>query len=724
MSLMKILNVCKTAIGRRYFRNRLLSPTTNINDLNISYKQTECFKQCNLWKSIGRQLEDVVDIERLYRRLEMNTIQPCEFVTFFHSFMKIHQVISYIIENLKEIINDNNIFDNIMRISNTIHLDKFQEFCESKLNFDEMYKYNIDNLKVNIFKYGVYSDIDEVYEKITNCLNIFDRPGKALNELSKGEMDGWLKLEHNDKDGYFYMITGKRFEILKSTYIDNLKFKKILKTDQELIQLLLVNGFKSATRNTSQSVKIQSPHMKKMVTDLTKYYDTLRNLISMEFRNFTDEIQEQFGETVKNTIRTLESIDFHFACAKNSVLLGHNIPTIVSIENDSNFIDVEDLRHPIIENVQMDIQYVPNSTCIGSKDKIPNGMVLYGVNAAGKSSFMKSIGVAIIMAQAGMHVAAKSMHYKPYEYLFTRIQSRDDIYKGMSTFSVELSELRNILKRVNSKSLVIGDELCSGTETVSGVSIVCAGIKTLVDKNSTFVFATHLHQLTHLNIVKELDNNGKICVNHLSVEYDESSDTLIYDRKLKKGPGKELYGLEVCKAMDLEPEFMHLAGTIRQELLHGTHIMTTNNKSRYNNDVIMDKCGVCGKSNVKLESHHIRYQMESDNNGMIDKHFHKNIKSNLVPLCERCHDEVHNNTLYIKGWIQTTRGIRLDYKHINVNNIEELFGEDAENFIRDHKFEINEIKYNTTVKNTIHILKTKYGIKLSDYKIKKCLKML
>ena len=125
-----------------------------------------------------------------------------------------------------------------------------------------------------------------------------------------------------------------------------------------------------------------------------------------------------------------------------------------------------------------------------------NGILLYGVNAVGKSSLMKSIGIAVIMAQSGFFVAAKEFTYSPYKHIFTRISNNDNIFKGQSTFAVEMSELRSILIRADKYSLILGDELCCGTETTSALSLVTAGVLRLCEKNANFIFATHLHKLS------------------------------------------------------------------------------------------------------------------------------------------------------------------------------------------------------------------------------------
>ena len=205
------------------------------------------------------------------------------------------------------------------------------------------------------------------------------------------------------------------------------------------------------------------------------------------------------------------------------------------------------MRHPIIERIQTDIEYISNDICLGKKnEETLNGMLLYGCNAVGKSSLMKAVGLNIIMAQTGMFVSSSEFRYSPFNYIFTRISDNDNIFKGQSSFAVEMSELRSILNRSDKNSIVLGDELCSGTESVSAQSIFAASVIKLAKKNINFVFATHLHELYKMSDIKELDNVKSY---HLKVIFEEETKKLIYDRKLEEGNGPTIYGLEVCKAM-------------------------------------------------------------------------------------------------------------------------------------------------------------------------------
>ncbi len=265
------------------------------------------------------------------------------------------------------------------------------------------------------------------------------------------------------------------------------------------------------------------------------------------------------------------------------------------------------------------------------------------------------------MAQAGLFSSSDSMNMRPYKQLFTRILNNDNIFKSQSSFAVEMSELRGILKRCDNNSIVLGDELCSGTESISALSIVSTGISRLSENNVNFIFASHLHSLKDLPIIKHINNLG---IYHLKVEFSEGNGYLQYLRTLTPGSGPSIYGLEVCRAMGLDQEFIRQARKTQLLLTEKNTDILTQKKSVYSSEMYMDKCEICSKD--ACDTHHISEQHTADENGMIGD-FHKNMKFNLVALCKDCHHEVHHGNLFIEGYIQTSNGIRLKYKKDNLS---------------------------------------------------------
>ena len=159
------------------------------------------------------------------------------------------------------------------------------------------------------------------------------------------------------------------------------------------------------------------------------------------------------------------------------------------------------------------------------------------------------------MAQSGMYVPAVKFTFSPYHSIFTRILGNDNLFKGLSGFATEMSELQSIIEYSNNNSLILGDELCSGTEHPSAISIFGSGLKLLDNKNSSYIFATHLHQLENVELVKNIKN---LNFKHMSVIYDAEKKMLLYERKLKNGRGLANYGLEVCKQYNFPKNFLKM----------------------------------------------------------------------------------------------------------------------------------------------------------------------
>ena len=332
------------------------------------------------------------------------------------------------------------------------------------------------------------------------------------------------------------------------------------------------------------------------------------------------------------------------------------------------------IRHPLIEHIQTNELYVTNDLYIGGDvpmalsslshknsqggnaplpptasgiaDGIASGILLFGTNAVGKTSFIKSVGIALIMAQAGLYVPCTTFNYKPYSYIFTRILGNDNLFKGLSTFAAEMSELRTILLQANENSLVLGDELCSGTESDSALSIFTAGLEHLHENKSTFLFATHFHEIVKYDEIKALD---RLQMKHMAVKYDIEHGVLVYDRKLQDGPGDCMYGLEVCKSLSLPDAFLQRAHDIRMKYNKTKQNMLSLDSSHFNAKKIVGNCEFC-KDEKASEVHHLQHQkFAKDSNNYIGS-FHKNHPANLLNICESCHKKIHstNNQHMVK----------------------------------------------------------------------------
>ena len=594
--LVDILNNCQTSIGKRYFNRIITNPITNVKKLNTMYSKTEYYISNKLYVDVRQILKHIMDFERIIKK---SNIQPFQLVNVYTSLLEITKL-------YKLIKNKNNLANIIKKIEKEIQIEKAS-------------KYNLNNIDENIFCSSYNKELDDLQIQLNNIVKYF--------ETVHSEISDFVKLERSDKDGLIFTTTNKKFNELNKTNDDfvSIKYKQ-------------------------NHVRVFNKEIESKNIEYLRVKNAIRTTVSDLFTSYCNELFSKYNEELEKAISCLEEIDYYSTNAYNAIRFGYYKP---SITEDKCHIDCKQLRHPIIEYVQKDIKYIPNDICIDEENR---GIILYGINAAGKSSLMKSLGISVLMAQCGMYVPAKEYSFYPYTSIHTRILNNDNLYKKQSTFTVEMSEIRNILNNSNSSSLVIGDELCSGTESVSAISLVTAGVMQLAKNDTSFIFATHLHELSKIEEIQALSN---VNIKHLSVNYDPVDNLIIYDRILKEGSGDTLYGLEVCKSLDLDPVFMLTANKIRKKLLDMSENIVHNKKSIYNSMIIKDVCYICKKKAEDV--HHIEHQVNADNNNMID-HYHKNSAFNLVALCKTCHDYTHNGLITIDGYVQTTEGKKLKYK--------------------------------------------------------------
>lgn len=285
------------------------------------------------------------------------------------------------------------------------------------------------------------------------------------------------------------------------------------------------------------------------------------------------------------------------------------------------------------------------------------------------SSFMKSIGIAIILAQIGYFVPATEFVFEPYMALYARITGNDNIFKGLSSFALEMTELDAILMRTEQQgtsTLVIGDEVCRGTEDISGRAIVASALVSLGECSSTFIFSSHMHDIQTLPEIQQMSN---LRFFHLRAEYDEENDCIIFDRRLVPGSGPSVYGLMVAKYLIKNARFINRAEIIKKRLMSEGKIDIPTKKSNYNKKLLVTDCAIChyapsDSRHKELETHHIHFQTDCKADGKIKAkpYLHKNMLYNLVVLCRKCHNSVHQGEIIINGYVDTSFGPMLDYK--------------------------------------------------------------
>jgi len=646
-SLVSLLNKCNTAMGRRLCKQRLLDPIIDSKVLQQRYDDIDLFKSQNIYDDIRSHLKYIIDLDKIFRKIEIGSCIPSEMYRIYQSIKPLHDIID-IVQSYPFI----GQYQEMCQL-----LPSFRNHLQDIFNIDELEFCNYQNMTTSIFQPGIYPDIDNLIEDIQLCERNLEDISQIIGKMIDSTKPNIVNLI--EKEGWHLTVTNKRSQTL-ITKLTNRRPKVSLPYLNDVYDYHPKKIIESIQKYNKGTKKISLPHIHKISDKLLSNQCKLSKLTESICKDIMKKVDMEYSKPLfQPIIEFISSVDISSCMAHLSDKYTYCCPTI-DHKSQESYMDAKQIRHPLVERIQSDDPYVPNDVHIGNEK---NGILLFGANACGKSTLMKSIGLTLVMAQAGFYVPCSSFTYAPYTQLFTRILNNDNIFKGQSSFAIEMSELRTIINQCDNRSLVLGDELCSGTETNSAISIVGSGLSLLSENKSSYMFTSHLHQLTNVDPVKDLAKND-LSIQHLKISYD--NDKLIYHRKLQEGPGPSSYGLEVCEGMDMGSAFLSMARKIQQELQGGSTNFVNTKQSNYNKEIQMDLCEICkdkGKDNKSLETHHIKEQQDANDHGMIN-HMNKNDKSNLVPLCKSCHAKVTHGSLEITGRQQTNQGTILKYTYL------------------------------------------------------------
>ncbi len=653
VTLLELIDKTSTAFGKRLLRERLLSPIVDKELLERRYELSE--KLMPHSEAYETHLKNIYDLERITRRIKLQKLHPVE-LTYIMMSLK---AIAHLLQDIQA---------DEVSIEETLitEVNEFKAYLEQTFNLDICAKFRIDQINDNIFKDGIYPTIDDILKKqhieLAKLQSVSTHIDKLFEQekLINSSKNGYAEIGYLESEGYSINLTKNRFMMIEKTLKES---------------FVTIEGrhyfFKDFHyKHLKNSVKISAKLFEEITQNFENNQIKLVSLVKERYLKTLLALENRFSHLLDELITFVANIDVAISNAKCAKSMNLSRPLL---QEGVSAYEAIGLRHPIIEANEQRGIYVPNDIYLGSGIETKhnhitlnasngasvNGVLLYGINSSGKSSLMKSIGLSVILAQAGFFVPATELKLGMYEQLFTRIVSQDNLYKGLSTFSVEMMELKNIFNRAGERSLILGDEISQGTETESGLAIVAGAILKLLELKSTFIFATHLHQLKNIEQLQKIDS---LILLHLGVSYDEQNDTLIYNRQLQLGMGSSLYGLEFAKSLHMDKTFLKNAYEIREQLMGKSSelkSLTQQKRSRYNKNLYITKCALCDKPVEDV--HHITQQHLANEAGMIGA-MNKNHKYNLIPLCKRHHKLVHEEKIHISGFFMTSKGLKLHYE--------------------------------------------------------------
>jgi DNA mismatch repair protein MutS len=642
-SLLGLLDECRSVAGRRLLRQRLLQPITDVGELERRLDLIDAVATTGLavgaavTEAVGpqteRALRSLYDLSRLYRRLELGTATMGDLACLLRSYEAAATLMELwpvgvpagACEHLA----------GVLRVWNTeVVVTAAREGISVPVVTLPWFGATVSPSVAAAFETGL---------TIRREAEALCRTWSSKATGSKATDTGALYLD--DAEGGGFRVTGTKRRI--SAAHANLRD----------------SGDKSATiTQYKASAALETAALNDVSHRHRTWYHSWLPIWADAWSAACKSLQVP---TIHTAIEHwCAELDLSWTVARLAREWVWRRPVFVAAEDAT--IEVTGLRHPILERLQLGgAPYITHAVALGFHNgedpspgpglsetnivQTPRGLLLYGMNASGKSSLMKALGLCVVLAQCGLPVPAASCRLAPFTAIFTRILGNDNLWAGLSSFAVEMTEFREILQYADERSLVLGDELCSGTESLSATALVAAGVETLAARGTKFVFATHLHELAALPDIAGLATVRAV---HLKVHYDATSDRLIYDRQLAPGAGSALYGLEVCRALDLPTTYLDRAMALRKALegWQAPHV------SAYSAAAVVDHCAICG-SRDRLETHHIHPQAAAASS-VTNVH----AAGNLVCLCASCHDEHHAGRLIISHWEETSVGRRLVWR--------------------------------------------------------------
>ena len=655
-SVLNFLNRSSTAMGKRIFKYQLLNPTFDINTLNKEYAIVDYILHKNelYIPQVRKEMNNIRDIDKINRQLVAKKMNPSTLYSLYKTVATINDIHKTFIKddftlnqylvskcsNSTDQINDISIeFMNF--IETNFHIQNCQ-YLNSTLTFDK-----------NIIKSNVCPILDSLINEELRINNDILTMQSYFNGLIKSVEQNaketeYVKIHETDKTGISFHLTKKRSLILKKILSGKINSEMLQISDE--IKIPVKDLRIESIGANDQLIFTYLSNATRTLVDVQK---KITNTIFTIYFSILKNIEDQWYDKLEHIARYISYYDVIINKAYIAREYNYCKPVILLKQNKS-FVDCVGLRHVLIEHIQTNELYVPNDISLGQENLNQDGIVLFAVNSSGKTSLIRSLGINIILAQAGCFCAATSFTYNPYKAIFCQIEKNDNLFKNMSTFQAEMNCLRVILKCANENSIILGDELANSTEIQSGISIMVATLIELHESKCSFIIASHFNQIDGY---EEINSLNRLKMKHMSIEYDNENDNLIFNRKLQDGVGMTNYGLSVARSLYMPTGFMDKAYHLRNKYFPCNKGVLSFETTRYNSTKIKSLCELCNKS-IGTEIHHMQQQKDADINGFIG-HFDKNHRANLMSICSKCHDDTHKKKVVRIIRRKTTNGYEL-----------------------------------------------------------------
>jgi DNA mismatch repair protein MutS len=504
-SLISILDMTNTAMGGRLMKKWVSRPLREISAIEKRQDSVEeLLKEKSVREKLVTELKEIGDLERLIARISTGRANPRELVALKTSLKKVPSII----ELLKHF--------------------KVQTLIQIKEKLNPLEKL-VENIQRSIIDYppasindggiirsGHSEELDELREIAYHGKDWIAKLQKTEREKTSIPS---LKVSYNKVFGYYIDISNAHKEKVPDSYIR---------------KQTLVNSERYIT-----------PELKEYEDKILNAEEKIYELESQLFNEVRLLAAADVNEIQQNA-KYIAMLDCFISFANCAEAYNYTKPKITEEQE----LKIVQGRHPVVERIlPPGEKFTPNDcTMDNTRSQI---VILTGPNMAGKSVYLRQVGLIVLMAQIGSFIPAENAEIGIVDRIFTRVGASDNIAAGESTFLVEMQEAANILNNASFKSLILLDEIGRGTSTFDGISIAWAITEYIhenPDVSAKTLFATHYHELNEMAEIFPRIRNYKVEVR----EYD---DKVIFLHKVNPGMADHSYGIQVAQMAGL-PQFV------------------------------------------------------------------------------------------------------------------------------------------------------------------------
>ena len=528
-SLLAVIDKTKTAVGGRLLSSWLASPLLDVDEINRRLDGIEFFiNHSRLRQDISELLKTLPDAERAVSRLSAGRGGPRDMAGIMLVLSILPRLRNLVYSDVNKEVIDTTCSTIEKIIQKLGHYETLVDNLQNAL-MDELPLLARDG---GFIKEGYYPPLDEVRALKNDSHNVI-----LTLQAKYAEQTGInnLKIKYNNVIGYFIEVQSK-FSA------------EMLEKPEFIHRQSVLNAARFTTVELTEiENKIRGAAEKSLAMELELYQNLVVEILAV-------------SDNISQTAKALGELDVLSSLAELAVENNYCRPIL----DDSLAFEIEDGRHPVVENSinrEHSGIFVGNSCHLDENNRI---WLLTGPNMAGKSTFLRQNAIIAIMAQMGSFVPCRSAHIGLINKIFSRVGASDDLARGRSTFMVEMVETASILNQADERSFVILDEIGRGTATFDGLSIAWAVVEHLHEKNKCrSLFATHYHELTSLTA--KLRRMSLHCM-----KIKEFNDEVIFLHEVINGAADRSYGIHVAKLAGLPEIVLRRAEQVLDNLEHGS----------------------------------------------------------------------------------------------------------------------------------------------------------